>query len=326
MEVRVVYSKENQNRNAIETSIKIINATQNYYKVKLSNEIECCKDVEINAKKCCGCLNTEIKTICITDKKLEDNWFSHEYRNYSIISTYDWESQYAPPSLKAYIIFQIAQSLIHFSADLSEEMALNMVHYKSQGCMFDMCENKEDIKIGMVGGSVCPQCKALFLTYGISNDSISAVENLLEFVRFEAIGKPKLIDTNRAFIVMRFSKHDENDNAYEYGIKEALKELKIECIRADTEVRSSQILDKIKNKIERSRLIIAKIDSDNLNVYFELGYAMGQNKDVILIAESSLIVNLPSDLKNWECITYSKGDYVSLKNNLIEFLKQNYSY
>jgi hypothetical protein len=330
MNINVVCTKGITNMRAIETSIKTINAIQRHFNLTMPKEIQCgSQNYMIKAERCSKCITdmaNETNTICITNKPLSDNWFSHEYREYCIISTFDWESKFAPPSIKAYLIYQIAQALIHFTADLSEEIALRIVHNNPQGCILDMCENKLDIKLGMVAGSLCPQCKGSLLRFGITNEAITAIEELLEFVRSEAIGKPKLIDPNRAFIVMRFSKNDENDNAFKYGIEAALKDLGIDCVRADTELRSSQLLDKIKNNIERSRFVIAKVDIENLNVYFELGFAMGQNKDVILVTEDSLILNLPSDLKNWECITYERGNYSSLKNKLVDYLKQNYHY
>jgi hypothetical protein len=41
-------------------------------------------------------------------------------RNCSIITIGDWEQRYAPPSLRSYLTYRIAQSLIHFAADISE--------------------------------------------------------------------------------------------------------------------------------------------------------------------------------------------------------------
>src|ERR1017187_10826895 len=60
--------------------------------------------------------------ILLVDDLLVDNWFSHEYRCSSVITLGDWERHYAPPSIKAYVAYQIAQSLMNFAADLSEEM------------------------------------------------------------------------------------------------------------------------------------------------------------------------------------------------------------
>lgn len=146
--------------------------------------------------------------IYISSKKFADNWFSHEDRQFSIISINDWEQTFAPPSLKTYIIYQIAQSLLGFETEISEEMLLKIVHEPSRGCMFDFCSEKHDIKLGMVSGIICPECKATLIRYGIKVSAIEAVEKILEYVRAEAIGMPILVESDLAFIVMRFTNND----------------------------------------------------------------------------------------------------------------------
>ena len=68
------------------------------------------------------------------------------------------------------------------------------------------------------------------------------------------------------------------------------------------------------------------MDSDNLNVYFELGLAMGLNKDILLISEKRLTANLPADLRGWNCMTYQEGDYGALRNSIINYFKRHYNY
>jgi hypothetical protein len=191
--------------------------------------------------------------------------------------------------------------------------------------MNDLCIAKNDIKIGMVAGNLCSQCEASLLTYGIGQYSIDAIRHILAIVRQEAIGRPKIIDSMAAFVIMRFSSNDENDNAYRYGVRQGLADIGINVKRADDTVHSGQILEQVCRAIEQSRFIVAKVDSDNLNVYFELGVAMGLGKDVLLIAESSFILNIPSDLRNWECLTYIRGDYEQLRQQVIKFYKDNYA-
>ena len=53
---------------------------------------------------------------------------------------------------------------------------------------------------------------------------------------------------------------------------------------------------------------------------------MGLNKDVLLISEQGLVVDLPTDLKNWECLTYPEGAYETLKNSIVKFFKDRYHF
>jgi hypothetical protein len=64
--------------------------------------------------------------------------------------------------------------------------------------------------------------------------------------------------------------------------------------------------------IERSRVVVVKVDQPNLNVYYELGVARALEKDVVLVAAQDLVGQLPTDINNIECITYQQGDYDGL--------------
>ncbi|MDE6435865.1 MAG: nucleotide-binding protein [Lachnospiraceae bacterium] len=330
MEINVRCCKTNTRINQIIKAINIINGVQSYFYIKLESDldVDVCEEEYVNWELFCK--NYSLKdneyVIYITEKPFDDNWFSHEESQFAIITMNSWEEVFAPPSLKAYLVYQIAQTLISFEGDLNEKMEMRMVHDFAEGCMFDLCVNKKDIKLGMIAGNICPQCRAVLVRYGINEKALNAVERMLWFVRSEAIGKPIIFDEDAAFIVMRFSTNDENDNAFKYGVKSALEELNIKCVRADNIISSGQLLEKIKRNIEKSRFIIAKVDSDNLNVYFELGLAMGLDKDVLLVSEKELVLQLPSDLKNWECLTYSKGNYEELKANIIKYFQDNYHY
>lgn len=329
MVIKIKYWIDNSRKNQIIKAISIINGLQNYYFFMLEssdNDVvnETCVDWDVFSKL--YSIKNDECVIFITEKPFVDNWFSHEEYQFSVITMHDWEKLFAPPSLKAYLVYQIAQAVISFEGDLSEKMEMRMVHDYAEGCIFDLCMDKTDIHLGMIAGNICPKCRGNLLRYGISEKAIYSVERMLSYVRSEAIGRPIVFDEDAAFIVMRFSQNDENDHAFLYGIRPALEKLKIKCIRADNQITSGQLLEKIKKNIEKSRFIIIKVDSNNLNVYFELGLAMGLNKDVLLISQEDLVLHLPTDLRNWECLTYSEGNYDQLKNKVIKFFADQYHY
>lgn len=330
MDITVCCFKGNTRKNQIIKAINIINGVQKYFFYRFISDLETdiCDKRYINWDTFCKerAVQKDEYTIYITEKPFDDNWFSHEESEYAVITTHNWEETFAPPSLKAYLVYQMAQASIAFEGDLNEKMEMRMVHDFSEGCMFDLCMNKSDIKIGMIAGNICPQCRSVLVRYGLSEKAVNAVERMLLFVRSEAIGKPIIFDADAAFIVMRFTTNDENDNAYKYGIKLALEKLNIKVVRADNMISSGQLLEKVERNIEKSRFIIVKVDSDNLNVYLELGLAMGLDKDVLLICEKELVLQLPTDLKNWECLTYSKGNYEELKDKIIKYFRDNYHY
>lgn len=329
MNIKIICYKDNHRKTQIIKAIRILNSVQNYYYYDLvEDNSDICPDKKISWDYFTNNIGERIEeyTIYITEKPFTDNWFSHENYKYSIISMNSWEHLFAPPSLCVYLVYQIAQATVSFTAGLSENMEMRMVHDRAEGCLFDFCSNKSDIKLGMVAGTICPQCRSILLKYGMEERALNAIECILLHVRSEAIGKPIMFNENEAFIIMRFSNNDENDHAYKYGIQPALHDLGIKCLRADDRVISGQLLQKVRQSIEKCRFIIAKVDSENLNVYFELGLAMGLNKDVLLISEQKLVMQLPSDLRNWECLTYPNGNYDELKRRIIQYYKANYHY
>ncbi len=80
------------------------------------------------------------------------------------------------------------------------------------------------------------------------------------------------------------------------------------------------LLEKIHIMIERAELVIAEVSEQNPNVFYELGFAAGIKKPVLLIARRG--VEIPTDLRGRELILYSddKGGTKTfaeeLRNNL----------
>ncbi len=328
MQVTVVFDSKNNHASRIKGAVGQINGSQRFFRIVVQNDERLASTGRaVNPSQACSSFESQTggkRFILITEDPLDDNWFSHEYRTCAIITTADWEAVFAPPSLKAYLIFQIAQGLIHFAADMSEEMAMNLVHEPPKGCVYDLAVDKHQLKLGMVAGNICQTCTAKLRTLGTPEQAIDAISKTLVLVRSEALGQAIVLDPQEVFVVMRFTNNDENDNAWKQGIKEAIESVGLKAVRADDHVVSGQILDKINIHIGQSRLVVAKVDEDNLNVFYELGLAMGLRKDVLLISESSLVMNLPSDLRNWECLTYPKGDYKELSRRVTKFLQTNY--
>ena len=269
-------------------------------------------------------LFTEDSIIGMIDSRFDDNWFSHTDRQVAVVSTCDWEDLFSPPPIAAYLAFEWAQACASFICDLSETMAYNMVHEPPQGCLSDLCVDKDTIKYGMLSGSLCATCQATMKQYGASPEALDAIEAILAYVRGAATGRPSTIDPSAAFVMMRYSQNDENDNAWKYGIKAGLETSGMVPIRADASLESGVLLQKIWREIVRARLIVAKVDDKNLNVYFELGLSMGLGKETILVAEEGLILDLPSDLRSWECVTYPKGNYELLKDTIVRACSQRF--
>lgn len=119
------------------------------------------------------------------------------------------------------------------------------------------------------------------------------------------------------FVMMSFD--DEFKNIYELGIKNACLEININCERVDEQTFTHTILEQIYDQIKDADILIADLTKPNLKVYYELGYAHGNNKKVILLTSTN-VDNIPFDLKNYYHIVYDNNDLLNLKYKLIEKL------
>ncbi len=102
------------------------------------------------------------------------------------------------------------------------------------------------------------------------------------------------------FIIMRFkSKYP----LYNEIRRWAEDDLGLACVRAD-DVKSAgyDLLEKIHFLIEKAELVVAEISEKGENVYYEIGYASGIRKTILILAETG--TDVPADLKGKELINY----------------------
>jgi len=93
--------------------------------------------------------------------------------------------------------------------------------------------------------------------------------------------------------------------------KAANQEAGLSCIRADDIPGAGfDLLNKVHAAIDRSELVIAEISDQNPNVFYEVGYAVGIQKPILLIGQRGAVV--PTDLRGRELILYSE-DKVGLE-------------
>ena len=248
-EIIVVLDRESRHEERIRSAVNSVNVWQRYFFLRFREDMEITplSDETVNGNKIAARISAEFpedKVICITDRQFDDNWFSHVYRHCAVISTFDWEQRYAPPSLRAYLVYQIAQALVPMEADLTEEMLINLVHQPPIGCLHDMNINKSDIKYGMLAGNMCFNCEGALRQYGVDPAAIDAIRRIANTVRDEAIGRNRLVQPFSAFVIMRFSENDENANAFKYGLAPGLEAVGLTPHRADDTVQSEQILTK----------------------------------------------------------------------------------
>ena len=119
------------------------------------------------------------------------------------------------------------------------------------------------------------------------------------------------------FIAMPFA--NEFDNAYYFGIKQPVELHGRKCERVDQDAFTGDIIERVKRRISGCELVIADITGSNPNVFYELGYADGAGKPVIVISQEQ---ETPFDLKTRRQIRYSPHDILSLAKVIGEQLDE----
>ena len=113
------------------------------------------------------------------------------------------------------------------------------------------------------------------------------------------------------FVIMPFSK--DFDDVYELGIKPVCVDAGARCERVDEQIFLENILERIYGQISKADIVVAEMTDRNANVFYEVGYAHGIGKPVILITNKA--DDIPFDLRLFPHIVH-KGSIVTLKDRL----------
>ena len=114
------------------------------------------------------------------------------------------------------------------------------------------------------------------------------------------------------------------DKRFDDVIVPSIEEAGLEPYRVDRDPNVSIPIDDIEEGIQNARLCLAEITTDNPNVWFELGYAIAIQKDVVLICSDERQSQFPFDVQHRRIIKYSTGspsDFKELQSAITSQLK-----
>ena len=121
------------------------------------------------------------------------------------------------------------------------------------------------------------------------------------------------IKPSQAFVAMWF--HENLEDAWENGLKPALKQTGYDPIRLDRTEYNEKVDDRIVAEIRKSGLLIADFTGHRGNVYFEAGFAMGLGIPIIWTCRATDINDLHFDTRQYNYIVWN--DIAELKERLI---------
>jgi hypothetical protein len=128
-------------------------------------------------------------------------------------------------------------------------------------------------------------------------------------------GKPLIL------VAMPFS--DAMSRIYDDGILPAATACGFDCLRADREVLTEDVVQWVKDRISDADLIIADVTGANPNVYLEIGYAWGTGKRTLLVTQDPK--QLLFDVRTHGCLVYESAESLEqlLRRSLPAFRSDN---
>ena len=104
----------------------------------------------------------------------------------------------------------------------------------------------------------------------------------------------------KIFVAMPFA--EEFEDVFFFGIQGAVNKAGYLCERADLQSFTGDVMDWVKTRIENAALVIADLTGANANVYLEVGFAWGKNKNTVLLVKNP--DELKFDVKGQRCLVY----------------------
>ncbi len=141
-------------------------------------------------------------------------------------------------------------------------------------------------------------------TAGVTKLAVGAfrVERSVQFEQASVMASAGRTETEKphAFIAMPFLA--EFEDVFHYGIATPVKAAGLLCERVDQAQFDGLIIQRIRERIDTARVVIADLSTANPNVYLEVGYAWGKARPTILLVRD--VKELRFDVQAHRCLVY----------------------
>lgn len=129
---------------------------------------------------------------------------------------------------------------------------------------------------------------------------------------------------HRCFVIIQPFDGGKFDKRFDDVLAPAIEAADIEPYRVDRDPSVTIPIEDIQSGIESSRACLADITTDNPNVWFELGFAIASQREVVLICSDERTTNFPFDVQHRHIIKYateSPSDFDQLREKITTRLK-----
>ena len=276
-------------------------------------------------------LRTVKYLIGLTALPFDNNYFSEVDPQYqSALISIDQSEVYSPPfKIEDYLKSELLLSILLMLTKI------NIGHYDTRGCLFDFCQDKKDIVIKLHSGSICADCKARLIYYGISDEDIVSSQKILWNISKDLIsqrvnrGCPLGYRACKEFHDIQRNYSDKNiflaisfNENYQDMIDHLREKISHEGFNlkvVNDNIANKSLLCKICKDIQSCKYGIAEFSGFRHNVSYEFGLMQAYGLHCIGIIKQDKLnefENSMSDMKGIEIIPYTSvaGDlYAHLK-------------
>ena len=112
----------------------------------------------------------------------------------------------------------------------------------------------------------------------------------------------------------------EYDDVFLVAMTDAARAVNAKCYRVDKEDFTGEVIEHIRDSIEKSIAVIVDLSEAKPNVMYEAGYAHALRRPTVHISSTPLS-DLPFDVAGWNTLMYSKGQTTQLREPLANRLK-----
>lgn len=124
---------------------------------------------------------------------------------------------------------------------------------------------------------------------------------------------------NKCFVIQPFD-NGKFDNRYEDVFKPAIETCGLDPYRIDKDPGVNIPIEDIEKNIRDSKICLVEITTDNPNVWYELGYAIACDKEVVMVCSDERKTEFPFDVRHRNIIKYQTDaprDYENLLKNIV---------
>jgi len=240
----------------------------------------------------------------------------HPYK-IAIISLHESEIYSPPFQIEEYLKSELLLSIMLMLAKM------DIGHYDTHGCLFDFCENKKDNIVKLHTGSICADCKARLMYYGLTESELVSAQKILweiskDFISIRGSkGCPIGHKACKEFHEIRREYSDRNiflaisfGDEFQDTIDHLRTKFREGCFNlkvVNESIENKNILCKICKTIQTCRYGIAEFSGFRHNVSYEFGLMQAFGLETIgIIKKDNLkdFENNMSDMKGIEVIPY----------------------